>query len=87
MDDSSGRRRYAFLHAAKWPADDLAAYLELLAIIVEQSYGGDSRALWIMDLRSGEEISWRSSSRMRRCCRDTARLNARLVNAMGEEQE
>ena len=34
VDDSACRRRYAFLHAARWPADDLAAYLELLAIVV-----------------------------------------------------
>lgn len=87
VDDSAGRRRYAFLHAARWAADDLAAYLELLAIVVEGSYGGDSRALWIMDLRAAEEIGWRPSPRMRGRCRETARLYARLVNAMGEDQE
>jgi len=84
-DDSAGRRRYAFLHAAKWSDDDLAAYLELLSIVVEEGYGADSRNLWIMDLRKGEDIRWRSSARMRRRCRDTAMLYAKLVNAIGTE--
>jgi len=84
-DDAGDRRRNVFLHAAKWDPDDLAAYLELLGIIVSESYGGDPRSLWVMDLRAGEEIKWRSSARARRRCRDAARLYVRLVNAMGND--
>jgi hypothetical protein len=85
VTDTDGRTRHVFLHAARWSADDLAAYLELLGIIIEEDYGGDARSLWVMDLRAGEDVRWRSSSRMRRRCIDTARLYVRLVNAMGNE--
>jgi hypothetical protein len=84
--DSEGRSRHVFLHAAKWSAQDLAAYLELLGVIIEADYGGDPASLWVMDLREGEDISWRPSSRMRRRCKDTARLYFRFVKAMGDSQ-
>jgi hypothetical protein len=85
VTDTDGRMRHVFLHAAKWSADDLAAYLELLGIIIDEDYGGDTSSLWVMDLRAGEDVRWRSSSRIRRRCSDTARLYVRLVNAMGNE--
>lgn len=80
--DASGRKRHVFLHAAKWSEPDLDAYLEFLGIVVEECYGGDSSTIWIMDLRAGKDIRWRSSARMRRRCRDTARLYGRLVKTI-----
>jgi hypothetical protein len=82
--DAEGRTRHAFLYAAKWSPADLAAYLELLAIVIEEDYGGDTDSLWLMDLRAGKDMKWSPSSRMRRRCKDTARLYARFVNAMGD---
>jgi hypothetical protein len=85
--DHEGRTRHVFLYAAKWSDKDLAAYLELLGIIVEEDFGGDTTSLWVMDLRGGKDVRWRSSARMRRRCVETARLYARFVNAMGDGQE
>jgi len=79
--DSDGRKRHVFLHAAKnWSREDLLAYLELLGIVIEKNYGGDSRSLWVMDLKAGEEIRWRSSARVRKNCRAAARLYGRLIS-------
>jgi hypothetical protein len=80
------RMRHVFLHAAKWSSQDLAAYLELLGVIIEADYGGDPESLWVMDLREGEDIIWRPSIRMRRRCSDAARLYVRFVNAMGNNE-
>jgi hypothetical protein len=80
--DHEGRKRYVFLHAAKWSRDDLAAYLELLGIIVENSFGGDSSSLWVLNLKTGKEIKWRSSPRVRSRCEGAAKLYTRLVKAM-----
>jgi hypothetical protein len=82
--DADGRLRHVFLHAAKWSKKELAAYLELLAVIVEEGYGGDASSLWGMDLRSGEDINWRTSSTVRKRCKDAAALYARFVDAMGK---
>jgi hypothetical protein len=86
VDDARGRRRHVFLHAANWDDDDLAAYLELLGVIVEQCYGGDSSSLWIMDLRNGTDIRWKSKSRMRKRCSATAKHYLRLVRALESEE-
>jgi hypothetical protein len=81
--DSSGKIRHVFLHVAKWSSKDLAAYLELLALIVEKEYGGDPATLWVMDLRQGEDFKWRANAGMRRRCKDTAVLYGRFLTAMG----
>lgn len=81
--DDNGRKRHIFLHAAEWSRDDLLAYLELLGIVIEQRYGGDPKSLWVQDLRSGEDIGWRPSARLRKRCQDAAKLYTRLTNAMG----
>ncbi len=80
--DQKGNKRHVFLHAANWSGKDLAAYLELLGIVIEDAYGGDSSSLWVFNLRTGKEIKWRSSSRVRNRCEGAAKLYARLVKAM-----
>lgn len=37
-DDLREETRYVYLHASKWPEDDLKAYLELLAVVVAAKY-------------------------------------------------
>src|SRR5258708_1846401 len=64
--DNAARIRHVFLHVAKWSSKDLAAYLELLGLIIEEEYGGDPTTLWVMDLRQGEDLKWRSNAGMRR---------------------
>jgi hypothetical protein len=85
--DQRGKKRHVFLHASKWSHDDLAAYLELLGIVIEHEYGGDSSSLWVFDLKSGKEIKWRSSSRVRNRCVGAARLYARLIRAMENPED
>jgi len=53
-----------------------------LGIVIEDAYGGDSSSLWVFNLRTGKEIKWRSSSRVRNRCEGAAKLYARLVKAM-----
>lgn len=84
VTDSKGRERYAFLHASDWKSNDLAAYLELLGVIVQKSFGADPASLWVWDLKRGKEIKWRPSSRVRRRCEGAARLYARLIRALEE---
>jgi hypothetical protein len=80
--DSRGRARYVYLHASKWNEDDLKAYLELLSIITENKFGASPESIWCMDLRTDQDFRWRSSTRMRTRCANTARLYARLIRAM-----
>jgi hypothetical protein len=80
--DDRGKTRHVFLHAAKWTGKDLSAYLELLGIIVEEDFGGDLSSIWVMDLRGGKEIRWRSSARVRKRCQAAAKLYARLVGTV-----
>jgi|ERR1700722_7800880 len=84
--DSNGATRHVFLHAAKWKPNDLAAYLELLGVIIEADFGGDSKSMWVMDLKSGKDIKWKSKPALRRRCIGTARLFARFLRTMGEPE-
>jgi|SRR5208282_130705 len=84
--DSRGEMRYVYLHASKWAEDDLKAYLELLSIIVEDKFDAPSAAIWCMDLRTGQDYKWKSSTRMRAKCVNAARLYARLIQAMQSEE-
>jgi len=83
VTDEDERKRYVFLHAAKWKEDDLKAYLELLSVILEQRFQACADSIWCMNLRSGRDVRWRSGSRTRRKCAKAAHLYARLVQAMG----
>lgn len=83
--DGTGNRRYVFLHAAKWPKQDLTAYLELLNLVVAKAYGGKPDNLWVMDLRAGREVKWRPKPRELKRCKDAARLYAKLVSAIGNQ--
>jgi hypothetical protein len=75
-----------FLHAANWSKKDLNAYLELLGIIVEASYGGDNQSLWILDLKNGKEVKWRPSVQVRNRCKGAARLYARIIRTMEDPE-
>jgi hypothetical protein len=80
--DEGGTTRYVYLHASKWDDDDLKAYLELLSIIIENRFGGSADTLWCMDLRTGKDVKWKSSSRIRARCMNASRLYVRLIEAM-----
>lgn len=80
--DSKGDTRYVYLHASKWDEDDLKAYLELLSVIVEGKFGAPPASIWCMDLRTGKDYRWKSSTRMRTKCANAARHYVRLVEAM-----
>jgi hypothetical protein len=80
--DSNGRDRYVYLHASKWQDDDTKAYLELLSVVIEDKFAGSPDSLWCMDLRTGSDLKWRSSARLRSRCANAARLYARLIHAM-----
>lgn len=87
VTDRRGKKRNVFLHAASWSSKELLAYLELLGIIVEEHYGGDSSSIWVLDLKHGREIKWRSSSRVRNRCRAAAKLYARIIGSMESPEE
>lgn len=80
--DASGADRYVFLLPSRWEENDTKAYLELLAYIISERYGAPSQSLWCMDLRSGMDFRWKSSSRVRNQCEKTASHYARLVKAI-----
>lgn len=82
VTDESGKERYVFLHASKWDDDDLKAYVELLAMIVESRFGKSSDSIWCMDLRNGTDLKWRRSSRVLGRCEKAATLYSRFVAAM-----
>jgi hypothetical protein len=85
--DEHGETRHVYLHAAKWKPNDLAAYLELLGIIIETDYGGDPKSMWVMDLRSGKDVKWKSRPAMRKRCVGTAQLFAKFLRAMGDAEQ
>lgn len=84
--DQAGKKRHIFLHAANWRKEDLDAYLELLGIVIEARYGGDSSSLWALDLRRGKEIKWRPSVRVRKRCANAAKLYVRLRRALEDPE-
>ena len=80
--DMEDRQRFVFLHPSNWSSEELRAYLELLAVIVEKRFGGTGRNLWCMDLRTGKEIKYKLSTRMRARCCDAARHYGRMITVM-----
>lgn len=80
--DSSDEDRYVYLHASKWAEQDLKAYLELLSIIIAGRFDAPSTSIWCMNLRTGKDYKWKSSTRMRARCVNAARLYTRLIDAM-----
>jgi hypothetical protein len=83
VTDLDDRDRYVFLHTSAWNDLDLKAYLELLSLILGQRLGGGPEALWCMNLRTGVDVKWKPSPRIRAKRAKAARLYAQLVNAMG----
>lgn len=82
--DNKGASRFAFLLASKWDEDALKAYLELLSVIIVERFNGSANSIWCMDLRSGQDFKWKSSSRIRARCEKTANLYARFIDAMSK---
>ena len=80
VTDKSGEDRYVFLHPSNWAEDDLKAYLELLSVTVEKSFGEPPTSIWHMNLRSGLVSKYRSSKRVRQRCVDAARHYARVFS-------
>lgn len=81
VTDSRGRERYVYLLASKWEVEETKAYLELLAVVVQKCYQSSADSLWCMDLRSGSEVKWKPSSRLRDKCERAADLYARFIQA------
>lgn len=80
--DEDGNDRFVFLHSANWTRDESNAYLELLSIIVQQCLRKPPASIWCMNLSTGKDEKWRSSSRVRSRCVNAARLYGRLISAM-----
>lgn len=78
VKDRNGEDRYIFLRASIWSEDDLRAYLELLGVIVEETFGDVPESVWHMDLRAGLVAKHRGSKKIRRNCSDAARHYARV---------
>lgn len=82
VGDQAEVDRYVVLLPSKWERADTNAYLELLAVIIQQRYGATAQSLWCMDLRSGRDFTWKSSPRLRARCEKTAAVYARLVKTL-----
>jgi hypothetical protein len=81
VTDEDGEARYVFLQASDWKGDQVKAYLELLAVIVEKAFGQPASSIWHMNLRTGRVATHRSSKRVRRRCEDAARHYGRIFGA------
>jgi hypothetical protein len=78
VTDKNGKVRYVFLQSSDWKDDDVKAYLELLAVVVENGFGDPAGSIWHMNLRTGRLALHRSSKRVRRRCADAARHYGRI---------
>jgi hypothetical protein len=78
VTDTNGEARFVFLQASDWKAEHVKAYLELLAVIVETSFGMPAESIWHMNLRSGRVARFRSSKRVRKNCVEAARHYGRI---------
>jgi hypothetical protein len=83
--DEGDRERFVHLHPSAWRDEDLKAYLELLCVIVEQRFDSAPASIWCMNLRTGMDVPWRPSKRLRVRCEKAARLLARFLGAMASE--
>jgi hypothetical protein len=83
VKDKRGRDRYVFLRASLWNEDNLKAYMELLGVVVENTFGAGPENIWHMDLRSGRVTRHRPSKRVRANCVDAARHFARVLADRG----
>lgn len=80
--DQKGKTRFVYLCCGARKDPDLKAYLQLLSVIVNKHFGASSESIWCLDLRTGEEVKWRSTTRLENRCRKTARLYSRLTAAI-----
>jgi hypothetical protein len=55
--DDSGATRYLFLHPSAWDADEVASFVELLAVIGESRHGCSREDVWFVDLSRGEGVA------------------------------
>jgi hypothetical protein len=81
VTDANGEAHYVFLHASEWKEDQIKAYLELLGVVVEKTFGSQGDSIWHMNLRSGSVATHRSSKRVRRRCADAAHHYGRIFGA------
>ena len=78
VTDKDGESFYVFVSAAKWPEQDLKAYLELLSIVVQSEFDASPSSIWHMDLRRGGVSKYRPSMRVKKRCADAAQHYARI---------
>lgn len=83
--DEHGQERFVVLHASDWTSEELAAYLDLLSILIDRRFGKGPASIWCVSLRTGKDERVRSSSRLRARCENAARLYSRLITAMETE--
>jgi len=81
VTDRNGESRYVFLQASDWKEDEVKAYLELLAVVVEKGFGESASSIWHMNLRTGRTVKHHSSKRVRGRCAEAARHYRRIFGA------
>jgi hypothetical protein len=81
VTDGNGEVRYVFLQASDWKEDQVKAYLELLAVVVERTFGQPASSIWHVNLRNGRVAKHRPSKRVRRRCEEAARHYGRIFGS------
>lgn len=80
--DAKGQEEYVYLHPSQWTDEQIAAFCELLTLVLERRYNSGARNLWFLDLREGERVPWpRSKKLIRRKCERAAEFLLALQDA------
>lgn len=67
--DDRNRKRYVYLHPSRWKEEEVAAFCELLTVIVEGRFNSEAASLWFLDLRAQRRHPWTASRKLvRRKC-------------------
>jgi hypothetical protein len=62
-----------------------ARKLWLLSVTIEERYQASPKDLWCMDLRTGQDVKWRSSTRIRSKCEKAAELYDKISRVSSSE--
>lgn len=88
VNDSSDREKYVYLHPSRWKNQEVAAFCELLTVVVEKRFDSSARDVWFLDLREANRIMWGNSRKLiRRKCEKAAELLVALQAANLTENE
>ena len=84
--DDTGTTRYLFLHPSAWDGDEVASFVELLAIIGEGRHGCSREDVWFVNLSHGKiQKPTKSYKRLRTELQKTVSLFDRLQRALRED--